>query len=169
MKSAWLMLALPLAALSASAWGQAIDFSTIEIKTDQIAPNLYMLSGSAGLDPAHEDAAGGRIGVLAGPDGILMVDAQYGELADKVLAAIRHISSAPIRFLVNTHIHRDHTGGNAKFAKLGATIFAREELREGMSNATRTVNGNRVPASEPAAIPVVSYGMGEPVRFHMNG
>jgi cyclase len=163
MKSAWLLLvALGAAALSASARSQALDYGRIEITTDQIAPNLYMLSGSAGLDPSHEDAAGGRIGVLAGPDGILMVDAQYAELADKVLAAIRRISSAPIRFLVNTHIHRDHTGGNAKFAKLGATVFAREELREGMSNPGR-------PAGDPAAIPVVSYGMGEPVKFHMNG
>jgi glyoxylase-like metal-dependent hydrolase (beta-lactamase superfamily II) len=163
MKSAWLLLvALAAAALPASARSQALDYGRIEITTDQIAPNLYMLSGSAGLDPSHEDAAGGRIGVLAGPDGILMVDAQYAELADKVLAAIRRISSAPIRFLVNTHIHRDHTGGNAKFAKLGATVFAREELREGMSNPAR-------PAGDPAAIPVVSYGMGEPVKFHMNG
>jgi cyclase len=90
MKSAWrLWVALAAAALSASAWSQGLDFGRIEITTEQVAPNLYMLSGSAGLDPAHEDAAGGRIGVLAGPDGILMVDAQYGELADKVLAAIR--------------------------------------------------------------------------------
>jgi glyoxylase-like metal-dependent hydrolase (beta-lactamase superfamily II) len=162
MKSAWLLsVALAAAAFSTSARSQGLDYGRIEITTDQIALNLYMLSGSAGLDPAHEDAAGGRIGVLAGPDGILMVDAQYAELADKVLAAIRRISSAPIRFLVNTHIHRDHTGGNAKFAKMGATIFAREELREGMGNAARP--------SDPAAIPVVTYGMGEPVRFHMNG
>ena len=169
MKSAWLLLAaLAAAALSTSARSQGLDYGRIEITTDQIAPNLYMLSGSAGLDPAHEDAAGGRIGVLAGPDGILMVDAQYAELADKVLAAVKRISSAPIRFLVNTHIHRDHTGGNAKFAKLGATIFAREELREGMGKA-RSVNGNPVPASDPAGIPVVTYGMGEPVKFHLNG
>lgn len=169
MKPAWLLLvALAAAALSTSARSQGLDYGRIEIATDQIAPNLYMLSGSAGLDPAHEDAAGGRIGVLAGPDGILMVDAQYAELADKVLAAVKRISSAPIRFLVNTHIHRDHTGGNAKFAKLGATIFAREELREGMGKA-RSVNGNPVPASDPAAIPVVTYGLGEPVKFHLNG
>src|SRR5712671_1739500 len=141
MQSARLLLAaLATAALAASARSQALDFSKIEIITDQIAPNLYMLSGSAGLDPSHEDAAGGRIGVLAGPDGVLMVDAQYAELGDKVLAAIRRISSAPIRFLVNTHIHRDHTAGNAKFAKLGATILAREELRQGMDNALRAGN-----------------------------
>jgi glyoxylase-like metal-dependent hydrolase (beta-lactamase superfamily II) len=137
MKSAGLLVvAVAVAALSMSARSQGLDYGRIEITTDQIAPNLYMLSGSAGLDPAHEDAAGGRIGVLAGPDGILMVDAQYAELADKVLAAVRRISAAPVRFLVNTHIHRDHTGGNAKFAKLGATIFAREELRA-RSTATR--------------------------------
>jgi cyclase len=105
MKSASLLLAALVAAvLSASVRSQGLDYGRIEVITDQIAPNLYMLSGSAGLDPSHEDAAGGRIGVLAGPDGILMVDAQYAELADKVLAAIRRISSAPIRFLVNTHM-----------------------------------------------------------------
>jgi glyoxylase-like metal-dependent hydrolase (beta-lactamase superfamily II) len=160
-----LLVGLAATALSAHAWSQAIDFSTIAINTDRVAPNLYMLSGSAGLDPAHEDAAGGRIGVLAGPDGILMVDAQYGQLGDKVLAAIRRISAAPIRFLVNTHIHRDHTAGNAKFARMGAAIFAREELREGMDRAARA---NPVQAGDPAGIPVVTYGMGGPVRFHMN-
>jgi cyclase len=170
MQSARLLLAaLATAALPVGARSQALDFNKIEIITDQIAPNLYMLSGSAGLDPSHEDAAGGRIGVLAGPDGILMVDAQYAALGDKVLAAVRRISSAPIRFLVNTHIHRDHTGGNAYFARLGATILAREELRAGMSGAGRAANGGPAAASEPAAIPAVTYGLGEPVRLHMNG
>jgi cyclase len=170
MKSAWrLLVGLAAAALPASAFAQAIDFNTIEITTDRIAPSLYMLSGSAGIDPAHEDAAGGRIGVLAGPDGIFMVDAQYAQLGDKVLAAIRRLSAAPIRFLVNTHIHRDHTAGNAKFARMGATVFAREELREGMETATRLAGANPAPASDPAGIPVVTYGMGGPVRFHMNG
>jgi cyclase len=166
MKSAWLLLALPLAALSSGAFGQSIDYSTIEIRTDRVAPNLYMLSGSAGLDPAHEDAAGGRIGVLAGPDGVFMVDAQYAQLGDKVLAAVKRISSGPIRFLVNTHIHRDHTGGNAYFAKLGAAVFARAELREEMGRA-RTIDG--APAVEAANFPVVTYGLGEPVQLHMNG
>src|SRR6202158_1038365 len=116
-------------AVSLSAWAQGIDYAKIEILTEKIAPNLYMLSGSAGFDPGHQDAAGGRIGVLAGPDGIFMVDAQYAQLTDKVVAAIKQISPAPIRFLVNTHLHVDHTGGNANFAKMGVTIFAREELR----------------------------------------
>jgi cyclase len=165
MKLGWL-LALPLATLSIPAFAQAIDYNTIEIRTDKIATNLYMLSGSAGLDPAHEDAAGGRIGVLAGPDGVFMVDAQYAQLAEKVLAAVRRISGAPIRFLVNTHIHRDHTGGNAYFAKLGATILARAELREEMGRP-RTIDGS--PAVDPAGFPVVTYGMGGQLQFHMNG
>jgi cyclase len=169
MKTARLLLvALAGTALCASARSQNLDYNKIDIATDQIAPNLYMLSGSAGLDPSHEDAAGGRIGVLAGPDGILMVDAQYAELGDKVLAAIRRISQAPIRFLVNTHIHRDHTAGNAKFAKLGATIFAREELRAGMAGAARSLNGNPAPVGDPAGLPVVTYGLGEPVRIHLD-
>ena len=173
MKSACWLLAAPVAALSMSTFpisaaAQAIDYNTIEIRTDKIAPNLYMLSGSAGLDPAHEDAAGGRIGVLAGPDGIFMVDAQYAQLGDKVLAAVRRISQEPIRFLVNTHIHLDHTGGNAKFAKLGATVFAREELRDEMGSP-RPVNGNTAAAFDLAGFPVVTYGMNGPLKFHMNG
>src|SRR5438128_10338260 len=107
-------------ALSVSTGAQGTDYSKIEILTEKIAPNLYLLSGSAGVDPAHEDAAGGRIGVLAGPDGIFMVDSQYAQLTDKVVAAINRISPAPIRFLVNTHVHADHTAGNANFVKMGA-------------------------------------------------
>jgi len=171
MTSAWRFVVLGLAAasLSMSARAQGTDFSKIEITTEKIAPNLYLLSGSAGLDPAHQDAAGGRIGVLAGADGILMVDSQYGQLTDKVAAAIKRISAAPIRTLVNTHIHIDHTGGNAAFAKMGATIFAREELREEMLHPPRAANGNPAPARDPAGLPVVTYGMGAPLKFHMNG
>ncbi len=144
------------------AWGQAqgIDYAKIEILTEKIAPNLYMLSGSGGADPGHQDAAGGRIGVLAGPDGIFMVDAQYAQVTDKVVAAIRKISGEPIRFLVNTHVHVDHTGGDANFVKLGAVLFAREELREEMS---------RAPGGDPARLPAITYGMGDPVKFRMNG
>src|SRR5437762_14387184 len=113
-------------AVSLSIWaqGQGIDYAKIEILTEKIAPNLYMLSGSAGADPGHQDAAGGRIGVLAGPDGIFMVDTQYAPLTDKVVAAIRKISPAPIRFIANTHLHGDHTAGNANFVKMGPVPIA---------------------------------------------
>lgn len=145
-----------------------IQYDKIEIKTEKIAPNLYMLSGSENVDPGHPDGAGGRIGVLAGPDGILMVDSQYLQIGAKVLEAIRRIDTGPIRYLVNTHLHGDHTAGNATFAKLGAVIFAREELREGMARTPANAAAN-APARDPARLPVVTYGMGDPVRIRMNG
>ncbi len=170
MKSVWLLPAgLALATLATSGWSQEMDFDKVEIIAEKLGANVYMLTGSGGLDPSHEDAAGGRIGVLAGPDGILMVDSQYTQLADKVLAAIRKIDTGPIRFLVNTHIHRDHTAGNAYFAKQGAVIFAREELRDGMVGLSKAPNASTNPVANPAGFPVVTYGMGPPVKIHMNG
>jgi cyclase len=169
MKSAWLLsVGLAFANLCTNGWSQEMDFNKVEIITEQLGPNVYMLTGSAGLDPSHEDAAGGRIGVLAGPDGILMIDSQYVQLGDKVLAAIRRINTGPIRLLVNTHIHRDHTAGNAYFAKQGAIIFAREELREGMVRLSNLPNASTNPVANPAGFPVVTYGMGPPVKIHMN-
>jgi glyoxylase-like metal-dependent hydrolase (beta-lactamase superfamily II) len=156
------------ALLPVSAGAQA-DFTKVEIATEKIAPNLYLLSGSAGLDSNHQDAAGGRIGVLAGPDGIFMVDAQYAPLTAKIVTAIRRISPAPIRYLVNTHIHIDHTGGNANFAKLGATILAREELREEMLHPPASANGAPAQQRDPAGLPIITYGMGPPVQMHLNG
>ena len=80
---------------------QQQDFSKVEIKTTKLAGNFYTLVG-----------AGGTIGVLTGPDGVFMVDAQFAPLTDKIVAAIKQISDGRIRFMVNTHIHGDHTGGN---------------------------------------------------------
>jgi glyoxylase-like metal-dependent hydrolase (beta-lactamase superfamily II) len=163
----FLLIVTGAVAASLSAWGQGIDYAKIEILTEKIAPNLYMLSGSAGADPGHQDAAGGRIGILTGPDGIFMVDAQYAQVSDKVLAAIRKISAEPIRFLVNTHVHGDHTAGNANFVKMGALLFAREELREELSRPP--ANGAAAPARDPARLPVITYGLGDPVKFRMDG
>jgi cyclase len=153
--------------LSGSLRAQGIDYAKIEILTEKVGPNLYLLSGSAGADPGHEDAAGGRIGVLAGPDGIFMVDSQYAQITDKVVAAIRKISSEPIRFLVNTHVHPDHTAGNANFVKMGALLFAREDLREELSRPP--ANPNAAAQRDPARLPVVTYGMGDPVKLRLNG
>jgi cyclase len=173
MKSEWLLVgltstALATSACATSAWAQVMDFNKIEIITEQLGPNVYMLSGSGGIDPSHDDAAGGRIGVLAGPDGVLMIDSQYAQLTDKVLAAIRRISDGPIRYLVNTHIHRDHTAGNAFFAKHGAVVFAREELRDGMVRLSKGPNAGTNPVANPAGFPIITYGMGEPLKIHMN-
>jgi cyclase len=96
-----------------SVGAQSPDFSQVQIKAAKIAGNFYTLEGR-----------GGTIGVLAGPDGVFMVDAQFAPLSDKILAAIKQISDGRIRFLVNTHVHGDHTGGNENIARTGATILA---------------------------------------------
>src|SRR5436190_19810598 len=98
--------------------------------TAKMSPNLFVLHGSEGLDPAHPDASGGRAMVLFGPDGVLMVDSQNRQVQEKTLKAVRALSDQPIRVLVNTHVHSDHTGANAFFAKQGALIYAQENLRD---------------------------------------
>jgi cyclase len=171
MNTAWRLFFAGLAgaALPLAAWAQGIQYDKIELIPETFAPNLTMLAGNRDVDPGHPDGAGGRIGVLHGPDGILVVDSQYGQITDRALAAIRRISTAPIRILVNTHIHIDHTGGNAAFGKAGATIYAREELRQQMINPARRADGSPGLVRDPAGYPVVTYGMGEPIKFHMNG
>lgn len=113
--------------LSVNALAQGIDYPRIEVLTQKVAPNLYMLSGSEGVDPGHPDGAGGRIGMLTGPEGIFMVDAQHAQITDKVVAAIRAISPEPIRFLVNTRVHGDHTAGNANSSQSAAADRAGQD------------------------------------------
>src|SRR2546423_183120 len=91
------------------------DYDKVEIKTTRHADDFFTLEGQ-----------GGTISVLTGPDGVLMVDGQFAPLTDKIVAAIRKLSDQPIRYLVNTHVHGDHTGGNENFAKLGVLIFSRD-------------------------------------------
>jgi cyclase len=162
---------LPLASVPAAA--QAIDFDKAEILTERLAPDFYALTGSPGVDPGHPEGAGGRIGVLVGPDGVFMVDATYAPLTDKVVAAIRKLSPAPIRFLVNTHSHPDHTGGNPNFARLGAIVLAREEARQTMAQslppAIAAAIGNAASLTDPARLPVVTYGSGDQLKVRMNG
>ena len=166
------------AILPASARAQAqprafAQWDKIEIAvTAKLAPNLYVLQGSPEFDTTHPDAAGGRVAVLFGPDGVLLVDAQDEELGEKVFTSIRTFSAAPIRILVNSHIHPDHTGGNAFFGKHGAIIFARHELRDEMLHPP-TRPGTIAPAPDPAGVPSVTYGLGAPgvpaVTIQMNG
>ena len=142
--------------------------------TEKMSPNLFILHGSKDLDRAHPDASGGRVMVLFGTDGVLMVDTQNSQVAEKTLATIRSFTDAPIKVLVNSHIHGDHTGANAFFAKQGALIFAQEDLRLDMINPLRP-NGQPAPALDMAAVPVVTYrydpaAPGEPaVTLNMNG
>ena len=132
------------------------DFSQVQIKTTKIGGNFYTLEGS-----------GGTNGVLAGPDGVLMVDAQFAPLSDKIVAAIKQISDGRIRFLVNTHVHGDHTGGNENIGKLGATILARENLRARLMKPAPLANGQPGVPTAAVGLPVVTYDA--PVVFHMNG
>jgi cyclase len=150
-----------------------INYPEVNIQAQKLAPDFYALTGSPGADPGHPDAAGGRIGVLVGPDGILLVDASYAPLSQKIEAAIKQISPAPIRFLVNTHEHPDHTGGNPYFARLGAVIFAREETRLALDQpepaAVRAIVGSAASFTDPLRLPTVTYGIGATVKIRMNG
>src|SRR4029077_14271049 len=105
-------LLLTAASIPARAQGQQ-DSSKAEITTTQVISHF-----------ATRDGQGGTIGVLTGPDGVFMVDAQFAPLSEKIVAAIRQISDGRIRYLVNTHVHGDHTGGNENFGKIGVTILA---------------------------------------------
>ena len=104
------------------------DFSKVEIKTQKITNDFYTLEGQ-----------GGTIGILTGADGVFQVDGQFAPLSEKIAAAIKQVSGGhTARFLVNTHVHGDHTGGNANFAKMGATILARTELRDRLAQTPNT-------------------------------
>lgn len=112
-------------AVAAFAQGAPLtDYAHMTMKVDRLADNFYTITGMNG-----SGRTGGAIGVLTGPDGIFMVDATFGPLSGKVTAAIKTFSNEPIRYLVNTHPHGDHTGGNANFEKMGVTILGRPEMR----------------------------------------
>ena len=148
---------------------QGVPFAQVEIQTSQLGPGLFVLKGSANVDPVHKDAAGGAIGLLVGPDGALMVDAQYAPLTDKVLSEVHKLTPSPVRFLVNTHVHVDHSGGDAAIVKTGALLLAREELREEMSLSLPSLAGDAPPAADPARLPVITYGTGSPIKIRLNG
>jgi glyoxylase-like metal-dependent hydrolase (beta-lactamase superfamily II) len=143
-------------ALAATAPAQQNDFSKVEIKTTRIADYFYTLEGQ-----------GGTISVLTGPDGVLLVDSQFAPLTEKLAAAVKAVSDQPIRFLVNTHVHGDHTGGNENFARLGAVIFSRHQLRERLAHPAAGPNGQPGTPAAPKALPVVTYD--NEVTIHVNG
>ncbi len=154
--------------------GYQTPWDKIEILIkEKLAPNLYVLHGSDSLDPAHPDGSGGRALVLFGPDGVLMVDSQNRQVAEKTLKTLRSFTDGPIRIMVNTHVHSDHTGGNAFFAWQGALIYSQENLRNELLRPPS--RGGAAPAIDMAGIPVATYAfnpttIGEPaVTFYMNG
>jgi cyclase len=156
--------------------GYQTPWDKIEISvTEKMSANLFVLHGSQGIDVAHPDASGGRAMVLFGADGIIMVDTQNRQVAEKTLKALRSFTDAPFKVLVNTHIHSDHTGADAFFARQGALIYSQENLRNEMLRPPLRANGQPAPAPEMAGVPVATYSYnaampGAPaVTFHMNG
>lgn len=135
---------------------QAQDrFSGVEIKAQELAPGVAMLTG-----------AGGNIGVSHGEDGTVIIDDQFAPLTEKILAAVEGLGASPPKFLINTHWHYDHTGGNENLGKAGALILAHENVRIRMAGEQASGDGND-PASPKPALPVVTYEDG--LKLHLNG
>ncbi|HXE91919.1 MAG TPA: MBL fold metallo-hydrolase [Terriglobales bacterium] len=149
-----LRLAAALAMLAGMAAAQQVDWEKVEIKVQPVAGSVYMLTGR-----------GGNIGVSVGEDGIVVVDDQYAPLATKIQAALKNLSDRPVRFILNTHWHGDHTGGNASFSKLG-TIVAQENVRKRLAAGGKTRFGAVEPA-KPEALPIVTFS--ERATLHLNG
>lgn len=124
-----------------------IDWDKIQIRTLDLGNRTYMLMGQ-----------GGNITVAVGSEGILMVDSQFPELSDRIKAAIKQISPLPIKYLVNTHFHRDHTGGNENFAKDGAVVVAHDNIRVRLAAGTISMmTGARAAPRPPEALPKLTY------------
>ena len=148
------LFALPLLAFPATATAQAPDFSKVQVKAETLAPGVAVLMG-----------AGGNIGVSHGPDGTILIDDQFAPLTDKIVAAVAALGASPVRFLVNTHWHFDHSGGNENFGKT-ATILAHKSVRVRLAAGAKTRFGD-IPPAKPVALPVITYEDG--VTFHLNG
>jgi glyoxylase-like metal-dependent hydrolase (beta-lactamase superfamily II) len=128
-----------------------VDYSKVEIKPHAVAGNVHYLEGQ-----------GGNVGVFVGDDGVLMIDDQFAPLTDKIMAAVKKLSTKPVRLLINTHVHGDHTGGNENVGKLGISILAHDNVRARLAQG---VNGG---APAPAlALPMLTYG--DKVTLHLGG
>ncbi len=139
--------------------GQDQDFSKVQIKVSKVAGNVYMLEG-----------AGGNIGASVGDDGIVVVDDQYAPLADRIQAALKGITDKPVRFIINTHYHGDHTGGNEFFQKQ-APIIAHDNVRKRLEQGGAAGNGGSVHLEQKAqpkgALPIITFD--HDVTVHLNG
>jgi glyoxylase-like metal-dependent hydrolase (beta-lactamase superfamily II) len=156
MRAQFSLLAI-FALLAATAYAQDASFDDVRIETVPVAPGVAMLVGR-----------GGNIGVSTGADGVFLIDDQFAPLTPKILAAVAKLSEAPVRFLLNTHWHGDHTGGNENVAGQGAVLVAHDHVRERMSREQVMKALDRtVPASPPAALPVVTFGAD--LTLHWNG
>lgn len=142
--------------VSSGAFAQGNNMDTVKIRPVKITDNIYMLKGS-----------GGNIGVLIGKDGTLMIDNQFAPLSNKINGAIKTLDPGEIRFLVNTHLHGDHSGGNENFKRMGVTVVAHDLARERMGKEQVNKAMNRVtPPREKDALPVITFS--DKLNFHLN-
>jgi glyoxylase-like metal-dependent hydrolase (beta-lactamase superfamily II) len=133
------------------------NFDTVQVRSQKIAEGVYMLTG-----------AGGNIGLAIGDDAVFVVDDQYAPLTPKILAAIAQLTNKPVRFVVNTHWHWDHTGGNENMGKAGALIVAHDNVRRRLSTQQiLSFFNDTVPPSPAGALPVITFS--DTVTFHING
>ena len=131
------------------------DFDSVEIKAEEVAPGVAVLVG-----------AGGNIGVSYGEDGTILIDDQFAPLTAKIQQAVKDLGAPPVKFLINTHWHGDHTGGNENLGNAGAIIMAHDNVRVRMMRG-RSVAGREVAPASKAALPVVTYAGG--IKLHLNG
>jgi cyclase len=152
--------ALAFLAAGSLSYGQG-RFEGVELSITPVAGNVYMVQRPGG---------GGNIGVQVGPDGVLLVDSLFAPLADKLVAAVKQVTDEEIRFLVNTHIHGDHVGGNENLAEMGVVIFAHDNTRlrffEERSRYPRA-GGSFGPQQPSAAKPLITFN--DTMSFHLNG
>lgn len=138
--------------------GAQRDWSKVEIRTTRLTDSLYMLEGS-----------GGNIGVSIGEDATFLVDDQYAPLTPRIIEAVARLTPKPVRFVLNTHWHGDHTGGNENLGREGALVIAHENVRRRMASDQFSEFWKRsTPASPRGALPVVTFSGGT-VTFHLNG
>lgn len=138
-----------------SAFAQQRDFSSVEVKATKVAGTVYMLTG-----------AGGNIGASIGEDGIVIVDDQFAPLVPKIREALKTITDKPVRFVLNTHHHGDHTGGNEAFGKELVPIVAHTNVRKRLASGTKA-RGRETPPRPKDALPVVTFD--DKVSIHLNG
>ena len=140
--------------VATAAFAQQQDFSKVEIKVEKVQGTVYMLTG-----------AGGNIGVSAGDDGIVIVDDQFAPLAPKIKEALKSISTKPIKFIINTHYHGDHTGGNEVFGK-DAPIVAHDNVRTRLAAGSKAA-GRETPPAPKGALPIITFN--DTATLHVNG
>lgn len=151
-----LSIALAAALMAPLSWSQQ-DFSAVQIQTTELADGLYMMIG-----------AGGNLGLSVGEDGAFLVDDQFAPLSDKIMAAIAEVTDADVEFVLNTHWHQDHTGGNEAFGNAGAVIVAHDNTRVRMTKEQfREIFNQTYPPAPSAALPVVTFD--DEMTFHWNG